>query len=305
MKKRNGMTLIEIIVSMAVFAVIAMLLVEIMSSVNAMMRSTAQLNKRLSYEAKYADNLQIQASATANPVDYVIRYDIRPTGGAKEINSSGSSRQAFEYAVQYEGTPIVGEDMHRNVNYRFMTFKKINMVRPSYPGEIFYLYLKPVAYFTGSYSGSDANMKAQFKEFMTPEQITKAEADAASVISGYTKVAVTQADLADGTTSKTIATSGNLTLNHLYEIQVKNCPEVIADDVMNVSGKIKFEVNKNFNLNGTQEKKFADSTVTYYMYSKIGSVLSSQSNATFYKECTIQFNVNTGAFYVGESIPAD
>ena len=55
-RKLKGMTLMEVVVSLAVYAVIGLLIAEIMTLVNATMKATNQLNRRLSYEAKFADN---------------------------------------------------------------------------------------------------------------------------------------------------------------------------------------------------------------------------------------------------------
>ena len=65
MKKQKGMTLVEIVISMAIYGILALLLTEIMTCVNASMRATRQLNNRLSYEAKFADN-QLTSGANAN-----------------------------------------------------------------------------------------------------------------------------------------------------------------------------------------------------------------------------------------------
>ena len=55
-KTLKGVTLIEIILSMAVYAVIALLLCEIMTTINMTMKSTTAMDRRFSAEAQYADN---------------------------------------------------------------------------------------------------------------------------------------------------------------------------------------------------------------------------------------------------------
>jgi prepilin-type N-terminal cleavage/methylation domain-containing protein len=316
MKKRNGMTLIEIVVSMAVYAVIALVIVNIMTSVNALMRSTQQLNSRLAYEAKYADNLQTKDSqghdygASARRIDYVIRYDIRDTGTAKEINSSGSDRAAWEYTAQYDyekdanGAAITraDKDMHTNVNYRFMSFEKASIARPEWPGDTFTLYVKLVPYFSGRYTGTNPEMAKQFKLNMTPEQIAKAESDAATAIGDHTKITVVDAKLKTGTCSEAspylVCNSSSMVLNKRYEIKVKNCDESQPDSVSECHDVIKFKVYKYFNTPGKTEQLYAENTVTYYMYNRIGA---SNANATFYDKCQIEYNVNTGAFNPLES----
>lgn len=56
--KRKGLTLMEIVISIAIYGVLALLIMEIMTLVNKTVVSTNQMTKRLSYEAKFADNLQ-------------------------------------------------------------------------------------------------------------------------------------------------------------------------------------------------------------------------------------------------------
>ena len=68
--KRKGMSLLEIIISIAVYAVLALLLAEIMTLVNSTIRSTEQLNNRLNYEAKFADNLLTNEAAIRAVCEY-------------------------------------------------------------------------------------------------------------------------------------------------------------------------------------------------------------------------------------------
>ena len=76
MKKRNlkGMTLMEIVVSMAVYGVLALLMVEIMSCVNGTMRITNQLNKRLAYDCAVLEHvLKIDKIAVMHMLRVIIR----------------------------------------------------------------------------------------------------------------------------------------------------------------------------------------------------------------------------------------
>jgi len=121
MKKKaqlKGMTLIEIVISMALYAVIAFLIAQIMTNVNATMRATHQLNERLSAEVKYADNrmvtggdvsaeAQVRTDSTRSQIS--ISYD----GGTQDFD-------ADVYTAIYEnkdGTPTAV-----NTNYRYVVY---------------------------------------------------------------------------------------------------------------------------------------------------------------------------------------
>ncbi len=309
MKARKGMTLIEIVVSMGVYAVIALLVVRIMSTVNAVMRSTNQLNDRLSYEAKYADNVQTNDDSN-HPfevvrVDYEIVYDIKttvdPSGvvttNGKRINSGGTERAAFEYTVDTVNSDaqILGEDLHSNVNYRFMTFNKIPVSSPERPTTPFRVLLRPVAYFSGKYNkspgdtGYKADMAAQFEDNMTEAQKTTATTNAGTAITKFGKVTASGTNFNSGSSSQVVIDNSNdatkMVLNHDYEILVNPVTEaeVLAGDT--VSKLISFSATKN-------NKNYSTGNATYYMYVRYGSEATS---VVFYNQVVIEYNVNTGA----------
>lgn len=164
--KRKGMTLLEVIISIAVYAVLALLLAEIMTLVNSTMRSTEQLNKRLSYEAKYADNLNIVDSdgtqfdklteavggVDVPAVKVSIRYDVKETDKVRSAGQvvsiaadanktiardlSNNQLRASEYTTRYDETSN-GTHYHDNTNYRFMTFDKVSLGKSVKPGGAF------------------------------------------------------------------------------------------------------------------------------------------------------------------------
>lgn len=136
MKKRNlkGMTLMEIVVSMAVYGVLALLLVEIMSCVNGTMRITNQLNKRLAYEAKFADNRltkevteEGERTLTGEVRDLSIIYNkadydpVNDTGRIyPEIISTPS--RATEYEAPYENPNHEDDDKSAGTNYKYLVY---------------------------------------------------------------------------------------------------------------------------------------------------------------------------------------
>ncbi|MBR3267656.1 MAG: prepilin-type N-terminal cleavage/methylation domain-containing protein [Oscillospiraceae bacterium] len=306
MKTKKGMTLIEIVISMGVYAVIALLVVRIMMTVNAVMNSTNQLNDRLSYEAKYADNVQVNDDAghsfSFQRVDYEIVYDIRNDGNGKRINSSGTSGArdyaAYEYTVDTlnSDAQILGQDMHSNVNYRFMTFNKVPVATPERTSDTFTVVFRPVAYFSGKYgkapgsSDYNAQMAAQFEDNMTDAQKTAAITSANSSISKFNRVVATGTNF-KGSGSETIVDKGvtgmEMVLNKDYPVLVNHAPDVA--DMPATTTKYPGTINYSVTKNGTV---YSTGSATYYMYVKYGSEATS---VVYYNSVVIEYNVNTGA----------
>ena len=156
-RKLKGMTLIEVVVSIGVYATIGLLMTEIMSLVNATMQSTAQLNRRLSYEAKFADNLMTDAGGgmafsqdtvalTLTPADGSGGFEVHPNGIIYETNETN---MMTEGGVQHRDAAKEQNAMqlaqgagvqYKSVNYRFMSFPK-NFIRTPAPADVFELKL--------------------------------------------------------------------------------------------------------------------------------------------------------------------
>lgn len=131
MKKQKGMTLIEIVVSLFLYALLALLLVEIMSVVNSTMMSTNQLNQRLSFEGKLADNQMVGNSAPEGTNNVRIRYGTTDTAGnwtnlAGSIGDLSRGDEAIQYnayVTRYDNPKLHGTiDYAEGINYRFITF---------------------------------------------------------------------------------------------------------------------------------------------------------------------------------------
>ena len=317
MKKRKGMTLVEIVISMAIYGMIALLLAEIMTLVNATIRSTSQLNERLSYEAKYADNLLTtddqgnDYTTSLVRVNYSIRYNYQDDDRTKtsrgNIDATTSDKQAYEYTANYRNDKP-GIHYHDDVNYRFMTFDKVSAAPAHWPGDEFHLIIRLVPYFSGTYNGADATMRAQFKANMSDAEIAAAEANAVTNLKNTVAMRAAYNNV-DGSrsTTKTNATIWSYTANaenafaaggpmhiDLPDLLVDNCEETLPASVQEVHDTISFEVDKKFNLNGMQTRLFAKNEVTYYMYVKLSP--TDDSTITYYDKCMIEYNVNTGAF---------
>jgi Tfp pilus assembly protein PilE len=116
----KGMTLFEIVISILIYGVIALLLVQIMGTVNTTMRTTDLLNERLAYEQKFADNRLTVADsrgtivADTDPKNLSIQFG--EEGSLKTIGAKGK-----QYEIQYNS----GNDFDnvKDVNYRYMVFQ--------------------------------------------------------------------------------------------------------------------------------------------------------------------------------------
>lgn len=125
-RKLKGMTLIEVVVSIGVYAVIGLLITEIMTLVNATMKATNQLNRRLSYEAKFADNLLLSDGASTFDNE-----QIHITISGDGANSFTIDAGGFEYSTNANNMSnnVDSSDpskliINSNTNYRFMVFPK-------------------------------------------------------------------------------------------------------------------------------------------------------------------------------------
>lgn len=145
MKKTcKGMSLMEIIISMLIYGIIALLVVEIMSVVNATITATNNMNKRLSYETKYADNFIVRDNGgdfASLPVAATIRYGTaRDASGALDNTLASDLGGGTQFlgtmytthlsvdngTTDAEGNPQYDVDTD-GANYRFMTFTKLNI----------------------------------------------------------------------------------------------------------------------------------------------------------------------------------
>ena len=141
-RKLKGMTLMEVVISIGVYAITALLLTEIMTLVNATIRATNQLNRRLAYESKFADNLLVSDNGTRewdnsgvqvsinveqhagstdpllqDPSGYTVRdsADALPSGTIYKVDTQNYTRKNGSG----EGDVII-----QDTNYRFMIFTK-------------------------------------------------------------------------------------------------------------------------------------------------------------------------------------
>ncbi len=138
-RKLKGMTLMEVVVSLAVYAIIGLLLAEIMTLVNATMKATNQLSRRLTYEAKFADNLLTSdgSSSFASEVRTITLTDGTINGSPSSnnftISANGSMYTTNADNMQYTNVDKDPTKMliSANTNYRFLVFGKTYRATPA------------------------------------------------------------------------------------------------------------------------------------------------------------------------------
>lgn len=121
--KFKGMTLVEIMVAIFVAGLIALLMVEVMNCVNATMRATSNLNKRLAYEGKVADNLQTSDADMMTDTELAnysvtIKYDndSKSLNVGNTVTPTSKTIRVAEYTGKYDDTNYSGAQ----ANYHFM-----------------------------------------------------------------------------------------------------------------------------------------------------------------------------------------
>ncbi|MCR4760835.1 MAG: type II secretion system GspH family protein [Oscillospiraceae bacterium] len=323
MKKQKGMTLVEIVISMAIYGLLALLLTEIMTCVNASMRATRQLNNRLSYEAKFADNqLTTGANATfsLNRHDFVINYD----GGTRQINddpTAANHMDAFEWTANMFDGSIVGERYATDINYRFMKFAHQGADLSSYPGPNYHLIIRPVAYFSSDVTGSPGLTNAEMQALDTRARDEIKFLSEIRITNGTLVDPSTDADIPAGDAAYTIKGAAGHTyfeesdLNTDIDLFVHNSSDVRLPTDRDVSGIIGFQTRARNIIHvqnhlgvaqpderDTDIKPYSNPQVTYHMYVRLGE---SETNATYYETTVIEYNVLTGEMHALPALKAD
>ena len=129
-KRLKGMTLMEIVVSMAIYGILALLVVQIMLVVNSTMRATTQLNTRLSYESKFADNQMTTGNTdvvlTSKPKNVTITFNYGaavPSSISIPMGGNGKIK-ADEYQADYQSGR--DDDMSKDINYHYMVYTNLS-----------------------------------------------------------------------------------------------------------------------------------------------------------------------------------
>ncbi|MCQ2434353.1 MAG: hypothetical protein MJ062_03850 [Oscillospiraceae bacterium] len=143
-KTLKGISLMEVVISIAVYGVISLLLAEIMGCVNNMMTFTNHLSERIAVEGKIADNQETSASSTRGVVvschldgyghnkkfelnDAVLEYS---PSGATTMSDSESAVHFRYMNYQHHDTPMgsLGESpfqLNLNMSRDLRNFKAL------------------------------------------------------------------------------------------------------------------------------------------------------------------------------------
>lgn len=105
-QKVKGVTLVEIILSMAVYAVIALLLCSIMTTINKTMQATSAMDRRVAQEAKFADN----AGATSLPADITISSEAIQSVRIFDPNAATEAARQFDFTLDTDGLDATNHD---------------------------------------------------------------------------------------------------------------------------------------------------------------------------------------------------
>lgn len=125
-KKLKGLSLMEIIISIAVYAIIALLMAEIMGCINATMTSTSRLNERLDSEALLVDNKDTNPGSTPyrNPNRVNVIAHIENNSSAGLALDQGTE---LIPATSSEPGRIEFGDNQNSTHFRFMSFTNRNL----------------------------------------------------------------------------------------------------------------------------------------------------------------------------------
>ena len=153
MKKQKGLTLIEIIVALFLYALLALLLVEIMTLVNTTMTSTNQLNERLSFEGQLADNQLVGRATSEGTPGLRIQYGEADANGnwtalaGTIAERNGAPLTYNAWVARYDNPDLQGVvDYAELVNYRFMTFTNETRAAQSLQDYAFHVHIMIVPF---------------------------------------------------------------------------------------------------------------------------------------------------------------
>ena len=169
MKKLKGMTLIEVIVSLFIYALLGLLLMEIMSVVNTTMRSTNQLNQRLSFEAKFADNQIVTQAAPDGGGVVNISYGANGFTEATRTGAIGRTVNYRGWVARYTNPTLNGTtDFSEDINFRFITYSTAALT-DQFPGYAFNMHLMivPFLFRDGLDAAGMANAQTAANNFMS------------------------------------------------------------------------------------------------------------------------------------------
>lgn len=315
MKKQKGMSLMEIIISCAIYAMVAMLIAETMTLVNTTMLATNQMNRRLSYEARFADNIITSDGGVGlnrRTVSYQIRYDndryvrVNPTAHDASMysntnaNDARNIRTGDEYRTNFNDPQIVGTAYNSGIDYRFMSFEVLNRETGDAPDQ-FSVIVRIVPYFTFE----DAS-KSELEKRNALNIWNSTVGNLSSIVATVPPRAgggEPYPDFIDPATATFTGPIGTTDYGTEMRIMMQNgalSVDIDDPDTHFVEGKLTFQVIGS--VSGHADLVWTDLTETYHQYVKLGA---SRRNATFYQGVLIEYSISDRAFYTYESFEDD
>lgn len=288
--KRKGLTLIEIVISIAIYGVLALLIMEIMTLVNTLVKSTDQMTKRLSYEAKYADNLltqdedghpfsMAQESSTGGVMVPAVRVTIDYDISNKHYDSNGDLQS---YTVGNTAHPEAGaaDQRLRRATRSLNIDGNGNLLRASE--------------YTASYTEDAAivyheNTNYKFLTFNKAGHVDTGKPtgpfniDLTLQAEGpqITKIVVKDTQFDDGSTSKTY--TGPFVNGQTLTLPLYNSAPASGGSSTDT---VKIEIYENVTSslgNNLGEKLYCDATLTYYTAIQVGDYTN------YYTNCEINY----------------
>lgn len=120
-KKLKGMTLIEIIVAIAVFAMISLILVMLGSAVSSQRRSAIHVNRKVAVQGPIAE---AQNDGNALLVDDEYEITVARKGApASEVTIKGKLYSTQDYTIDEDGNQIPDPNAEK-ANLRFIEIEK-------------------------------------------------------------------------------------------------------------------------------------------------------------------------------------
>ena len=122
-KKLKGMTLVEIVVSIAVFAAISLILVMVGSAVNAQQRSANRVNRKVAVQGPLAE-AQNDANALLLNDEYEI-YVAKKDSPSSGVTVKGKLYSTEEFIIDEDGKKVSSPDAEK-ANLKFIEIQKPN-----------------------------------------------------------------------------------------------------------------------------------------------------------------------------------
>ncbi len=120
-KKLKGMTLIEIIVSIAVFAMISLILVMLGTSVNAQRRSARKVNEKVAFQGPIAE---AQNDENSLLMDDEYEITVGKVGSASTVTVvKGKLYSAQGYILDEDGNKVADPEAEK-ANLKFIEIQK-------------------------------------------------------------------------------------------------------------------------------------------------------------------------------------